>query len=51
MSLEDIIQGVRSVSRDDVVDLAASILRPDAVALTLLGDVEKKKLDLGAAFH
>ena len=51
ISLEDIIQGVRSVSRDDVVDLAASILRPDAVALTLLGDVEKKKLDLGAAFH
>jgi predicted Zn-dependent peptidase len=51
MSLEDIIQGVRSVSRNDVVDLAASILRPDAVALTLLGDVEKKKLDLGAAFH
>jgi predicted Zn-dependent peptidase len=50
-SLEDIIQGVRSVSRTDVVELAASILRPEAMALTLLGDLEKKKLDLGAVFH
>jgi predicted Zn-dependent peptidase len=51
LSLEDIIQGVRSVSRDEVIELAASILRPDAMALTLLGDVEKKKLDLSSAFH
>jgi predicted Zn-dependent peptidase len=51
ISLEDIIQGVRSVSLGDVVGLAASILRPEAMALTLLGDIEKKKLDLGAAFH
>ena len=51
ISLEDIIRGVRTVSLGDVVELAASTLRPDAMALTLLGDVEKKKLDLSAAFH
>jgi predicted Zn-dependent peptidase len=50
-SLEDIIQGVRSVSREEVVGLAASILRPEAMALTLLGDIDKKKLDLSSAFH
>ncbi len=49
LSLEDIIQGVRSVTRDAVVELAASILRPEAMAVTLLGDIEKKKLDLGRA--
>jgi predicted Zn-dependent peptidase len=46
LSLDDIIQSVRSVSRDDVVEMAASIFRPDRMALTLLGDVEKKKLEL-----
>ena len=46
ISLEDITQGIRSVSRSDVVELAASILRPEAMALTLLGDIEKKKLVL-----
>jgi len=51
LSLEDIIQGVRSVSRSDVTELASSILRPEAMALTILGDIEKKKLDLGAAIH
>ncbi len=51
ISLEDIIQGVRSVTRDDVVELAASIFRPETLALTLLADIEKKKLDLGAAFE
>lgn len=49
LSLEDIIQGVRSVTRDEVVELAASILRPESMAVTLLGDVEKKKLDLSRA--
>jgi hypothetical protein len=29
--------------------LAASVLRPEAMVLTLLGDVEKKKLDLSLA--
>ncbi|HEY2991073.1 MAG TPA: pitrilysin family protein [Candidatus Binatia bacterium] len=49
ISLEEIIQGVRSVSLSDVVELAASVLRPEAMVLTLLGDVEKKKLDLSLA--
>ena len=51
ISLEEITQGIRSVSRSDVVELAASILRPEAMALTLLGDVEKKKLALSSAFQ
>jgi predicted Zn-dependent peptidase len=46
ISLEDISQGVRSVSRPDIVELASAILRPDGMALTLLGDVDKKALDL-----
>ncbi len=46
ISLEDISQGVRSVSRADIVELASAILRPDGMALTLLGDVDKKALDL-----
>jgi predicted Zn-dependent peptidase len=46
LSLDEIIQSVRSVSRDDVVEMAASVLRPDRMALTLLGDIEKKKLEL-----
>ncbi len=46
LSLDDIIQSVCSVSRDDVVEMAASVLRPDRMALTLLGDIEKKKLEL-----
>jgi len=46
ISLEDISEGVRSVSRDDIVELAGGILRPGGVALTLLGDVDKKNLDL-----
>ncbi|MGH7773327.1 MAG: M16 family metallopeptidase [Candidatus Binatia bacterium] len=46
ISLEDISQGVRSVSRADIVELASTILRPDGMALTLLGDVDKKTLNL-----
>lgn len=46
ISLEDISQGVRSVSRADIVELAGAILRSGGMALTLLGDVEKKYLDL-----
>jgi predicted Zn-dependent peptidase len=46
VSLEDISEGVRSVSRDGIVELAQGILRPGGVALTLLGDVDKKNLDL-----
>ena len=51
ISLEEITRGVRSVSRSDVVELAASILRPETMALTLLGDVGKKKLELSLAFQ
>lgn len=46
ISPEDISQGIRSVSRADIVGLASSMLRPEGMALTLLGDVEKKKLNL-----
>jgi predicted Zn-dependent peptidase len=46
ISLEDISQKIRSVSRSDIVDLANAILRPEDMALTLLGDVEKKTLNL-----
>lgn len=46
ISLEDISQGVRSVSRTDIVELASAILQPDGMALTLLGDVDKKILNL-----
>ncbi len=46
LSIEEITQGIRSVSRDDIVALSASVLRPEGMALTLLGDIEKKKLEL-----
>lgn len=46
ITVEDISQGVRSVSRADVAKLAGAILRPAGMTLTLLGDVEKKKLNL-----
>ncbi len=38
ISVEEISQGIRSVSLPDVIDLARSIYRPGAMALTLLGD-------------
>jgi predicted Zn-dependent peptidase len=50
IALDDVIREVRAVTRENVVDLAASILRPEAMALTLLADVGKKKLDLGLPF-
>ncbi len=46
ISLQEISQGVRSVSLDDILELAKTIFRPDGMALTLLGDIEKKNLDL-----
>jgi predicted Zn-dependent peptidase len=46
ISLEDIIRDVRAVTLPEVVELAAAIFRPDTMALTLLADIEKKKLDL-----
>ena len=45
-TLEEAIRDVRAVTRGDVVDLAAAILRPQTTTLTLLADIEKKKLDL-----
>ncbi len=49
ITVEDISQGVRSVSRADVAKLAGDILRPEGMALTLLGDLKKKNLDLRLA--
>ena len=43
---EEISQGIRSVSQGDIVELASTLFQPDGMALTLLGDVQKKKLDL-----
>lgn len=49
VSMEEISQGVRSVSMGSVVELAKTIFRPDGMALTLLGDIEKKDLQLSLA--
>ncbi len=46
ISLEEISAGIRAVSRDDLVELAGKILRPEEIALTLLGDCDKIPLDL-----
>lgn len=46
VSVEEISQGVQSVSREELVALARELFRPETMALTLLGDVEKKTLDL-----
>ena len=46
VTVEEISRKIRSVSRADLVELAGAILRPEGMALTLLGDVEKKKLEL-----
>ncbi len=46
ITLEEISEATRSVSRKDIVDLACEIFRPKGVALTLLGDFEKFSLDL-----
>lgn len=46
ISMEEISEGVRVVSRGDIIDLAREIFRPEVMALTLLGNVEKISLDL-----
>ncbi|MEE9570048.1 MAG: pitrilysin family protein [Candidatus Binatia bacterium] len=46
ISMEEISEGIRAVSRGDIIDLAREIFRPEGVALTLLGNVEKISLDL-----
>jgi predicted Zn-dependent peptidase len=47
ISMEEISEGIRVVSRGDIIDLAREIFRPEGMALTLLGNVEKISLDLG----
>ena len=46
MSMEEISEGIRVVSRRDIIDLAREIFRQEVMALTLLGNVEKISLDL-----
>ena len=46
ISMEEISEGIRVVSRGDIIDLAREIFRPEVMALTLLGNVEKISLDL-----
>ncbi|MFQ5902728.1 MAG: M16 family metallopeptidase, partial [Candidatus Binatia bacterium] len=50
ISLEEISQGIRSVSQADIVDLARATFRPEGMALSLLGDhkenFKSKTLDL-----
>jgi len=46
ISMEEISEGIRVVSREDIIDLAREIFRPEGMALTLLGNVEKISLDL-----
>ncbi len=40
ISLDEISQGIRSVSRDEIIDLARSVFRPQGMALSLLGDLK-----------
>ncbi|MGH7844994.1 MAG: M16 family metallopeptidase [Candidatus Binatia bacterium] len=46
VSLDEIAQGIRGVSRDEIVDLASAIFQPQSMTLTVLGDLEKKNLDI-----
>jgi predicted Zn-dependent peptidase len=46
MSLDEIFAGIRSVSRDDIVELADEIFQPQGIALTVLGDIDGKNLNL-----
>ena len=50
ISLDEISQGIRSVPRDDVIDLARATFQPEGMALSLLGDLKEnfksKTLDL-----
>ncbi|HEX9880053.1 MAG TPA: pitrilysin family protein [Candidatus Binatia bacterium] len=46
ISPEEIAADVHSVTKNDIIELASEILRPEGIALTLLGDFEKTPLDL-----
>jgi predicted Zn-dependent peptidase len=51
ITTDEIVQGIRAVSLDEIVDLAGSLFRPEGMALTLLGDftdqIKIKGLELG----
>ncbi|HWP58550.1 MAG TPA: pitrilysin family protein [Candidatus Acidoferrales bacterium] len=46
VSLDEIARGIRAVSRAEVVELANALFQPRSMALTILGDLEKKDLDI-----
>jgi predicted Zn-dependent peptidase len=46
VSLEEISEGIRSVSIEQIVELGREIFQPGALALTLLGDLEKNTINL-----
>ena len=51
VSTDEICQGIRAVTRDEIIDLARTIFRPEGMALSLLGDlkndVKTKSLTFG----
>lgn len=51
ITTDEICQGIRSVSREEIIDLARLLFRPEGMALSLLGDfkdeIKIKNLDLG----
>jgi predicted Zn-dependent peptidase len=51
VTTEEICNRIRTVSRDEIVDLAGALLRPQGMALSLLGDFKDnfnlKNLDVG----
>jgi predicted Zn-dependent peptidase len=51
VTIDEICTRIRSVSRDEIVDLARTLLRPNGIALSLLGDFNDgfklKSLDVG----
>lgn len=44
VTLEDIAEGVRAVSYEELTDFAASLLNPDTTAVTLLGDLSEDRI-------
>ncbi|HUK40165.1 MAG TPA: pitrilysin family protein, partial [Candidatus Acidoferrales bacterium] len=52
ITTDEICRGIRSVTREEIIDLAGSLFRPQAMALSLLGDfkdeikIENLDLDL-----
>jgi predicted Zn-dependent peptidase len=49
ITTDEICSRIRSVNRDEIVDLARTLLRPDGMALSLLGDFkDHPKINLGS---